>query len=142
MMRRVILDTCVLTAALRSSHGASNAVLRLVAQRQLIPLISSALFYEYEEVLNRPEQRKAHGFDEHAIGNFLDAFASAASPVEIRFRWRPQLNDPGDEMVLEAAVNGQADGLITHNERDFLPAASRFGIIVMTPGKLLHEVKR
>jgi hypothetical protein len=39
---------------------------------------------------------------------FLRALAAAAEPVEISFRWRPQLRDPTDELMLETAVNGHA----------------------------------
>lgn len=134
-----MLDTNIVTAALRSASGASNAMLMLVATRQLVPLVTSALFYEYEDVLKRPEQQLAHGLEISGIDRFLDAFASAAEPVELRFRWRPQLGDPGDEMVLEAAVNGQADALVTHNIRDFAEAAAKFGLRVLSPAQAIKE---
>ena len=140
-MLRVVLDTSVVVAALRSRTGASNGVLRLVARQQLIPLVTVALFLEYEEVLGRPEQRLAHGLDPGGISRFLSALASSCEPVEARFRWRPQLKDPSDEMVLEAAVNGRADALVTHNLRHFAPAARRFGLRTLTPGRLLAEVE-
>ena len=57
----------------------------------------------------------------------------------IYFQWRPQLRDADDELVLEAAINGLADALVTHNVRDFLPAANNFGIQVITPGRLIKE---
>jgi predicted nucleic acid-binding protein len=63
-------------------------------------------------------------------------------PVEVRFAWRPQLPDPDDEMVLDAAVNGRADALVTHNLADFASAASRFGLVLLTPSELLQRMKR
>ena len=60
----------------------------------------------------------------------------------MRFRWRPQLADPGDEMVLEAAVGGRADALVTHNVRDFATAARRFGLEVARPGELVRRIER
>jgi predicted nucleic acid-binding protein len=54
--------------------------------------------------------------------------------------WRPQLPDPADELMLEAAVNGRAEALVTHNVVDFKSAAARFGVRTMTPGKLLKEL--
>jgi predicted nucleic acid-binding protein len=56
-----------------------------------------------------------------------------AEPVKIHFLWRPQLRDPVDEMILETAVNGRADGLVTFNVRDFGTVPERFGIEVMIP---------
>jgi predicted nucleic acid-binding protein len=59
--------------------------------------------------------------------------------TKIYFQWRPQLRDADDELVLEAAINGLADALVTHNVRDFLPAANNFGIQVITPGHIIKE---
>ncbi len=76
--------------------------------------MSTALFLEYEDVVERPEIRLATGMREGVVDGFLAALASAAEGVEVNFRWRPQLSDPKDELVLEAAVNGEADALVTH----------------------------
>jgi predicted nucleic acid-binding protein len=62
-------------------------------------------------------------------------------PVDVRYGWRPQLADPDDEMVLDAAVNGRADVLVTHNIRDFLQAAPHFGLSVLRPGALVERMK-
>ena len=140
-MPRVVLDTDVIVTALRSATGGSNAVLREAAHGRLTPLVTPALFLEYEAVLKRPEQRLAHGLGVGDIDRFLAALASACEAVEVSFQWRPQLSDPNDEMVLETAVNGRADALITHNVRDFAKGAARFGVRVLRPGELLKEVR-
>lgn len=140
-MRRVVLDTSVIVAAFRIRHGASNALLRHVAQGRLVPLLSTALFLEYEDVLMRAEQRLAAGMGEDEVRGALAALASAAEPVELHFRWRPQLVDPNDELVLEAAVNGRADALVTHNRRDFETAAKRFKLRLLSPRQCLDEVE-
>jgi len=92
-------------------------------------------------VLKRPAQRLAHGLGLKDIDRFLAALASACEPVEVSFRWRPQLGDPNDEMVLEAAVNGYAEALVTHNVRDFIKGAERFGLRVLRPRELLKELR-
>lgn len=140
-MRRVVIDTDVVVAALRSASGGSNAVLREAAHGRLVLLVTPALFFEYEAVLKRAEQRLVHGLSLQDIDRFLSALASASEAVEVSFQWRPQLSDPNDEMVLEAAVNGRADALITHNVRDFVRGAERFGLRVLRPGELLKEIR-
>lgn len=140
-MPRVVLDTDIIVTALRSVAGGSNAVLREVAHGRLSPLVTPALFLEYEAVLKRPEQRLAHGLELRDIDRFLAALASACEPVEVSFQWRPQLSDPNDEMVLEAAVNGGADALVTHNVRDFAKSAARFGLEVLRPGEMLMRLR-
>jgi putative PIN family toxin of toxin-antitoxin system len=140
-MIRAVLDTSIVVAALRSAAGAANAVLREVAFERIRPLVTTALFLEYEAVLKRPEHRIVHGLDVAGVDRFLAALASASEPVEISFQWRPQMSDANDEMVLEAAVNGQADMIVTHNVKDFVVAAKRFGLPVRRPGELLQEMR-
>lgn len=103
---------------------------------------SPPLFLEYEDVLLRPEQRLVHGLSAEHIDRFLNAFAAWIEPVDIHFRWRPQVVDPGDEMVLEAAINGHVDALVTHNVRHFFPAALRFQLEVLTPQQTLRRLNR
>lgn len=99
------------------------------------------LFLEYEDVLKRPEHRLAHGLTENQIDEFLAELAALIEPVEVHFQWRPQTRDPNDEMVLEAAINGQADALVTYNVADFAAAGERFEIAIMRPAELLKKVR-
>jgi len=139
---RYVMDTSVVASALRSRLGASSAFLRLALHGRFELLASPPLFLEYEDVLLRPEQRLAHGLSIEQVNGFLEEFAALIEPVDIHFRWRPQVADPGDEMVLEAAINGHADALITHNVRHFSPAALRFQLSVLTPQQALKEIAR
>lgn len=139
-MKRAVLDTNILTAGLHSRQGASFAVLGLLADRRFQALVTTALFLEYEAVLKRPEQHKAHGLSATDVDRLLSELAAVLEPVDVRFTWRPQLSAPADELVLEAAVNGQADALVTHNIRDFAAAAPRFGIPVLRPAEFLRGV--
>jgi putative PIN family toxin of toxin-antitoxin system len=136
-MKRAVLDTNLLTAGLRSRRGASFAVLELLAEGRFRALVTTALFLEYEAVLKRPVQREVHGLRLGEVDGFLAGLAAMLEPVDVRFTWRPQLSDPNDEMVLEAAVNGQADALVTHNIRDFA-TATRFGVLVVRPADFLR----
>ena len=139
---RIVLDTSVLVAGLRSRRGASNRILGAVAELRCVPLVTTALFLEYEAVLMRPEQRLATGMNPSDIEGFLAALASAAEPVEVNFLWRPQLRDPADELVLEAAVNGRAEAIVTHNVKDFQAGAQRFGVATLTPAEFLKELRK
>jgi putative PIN family toxin of toxin-antitoxin system len=138
---RVVLDTSVIVAALRRRDGASNGLLRLVAGRRLTPLATPALFLEYEDVLRRPQQRDAHGLNDDQLDRFLAAFASSIEPVTVHISWRPQLKDPADEMVFDAAVNGRAEALVTFNRKDFADAALKFALAVKRPSEILEGFK-
>ena len=89
-MRRVVVDTSVVVAALRTRKGAGNTVLRLVAERRLQLLATPPLFLEYEDVLKRAEQRLVHGLSLEQVDEFLAELAAHVEPVELHFMWRPQ----------------------------------------------------
>ena len=90
----------------------------------------------------RTEQRMVSGLTLSQVDERLAALASVLEPVTTHFVWRPQLADADDEMVLDAAVNGRADVLVTFNVRDFAVAARRFDLAVMRPGEVLEASKR
>ena len=135
----IVLDTSVIVAGFRSRTGASNKLLWQVAAGDFRPLVTTALFLEYEDVLLRAEHRLVTGMREADVQGALAALASACEPVDVHFRWRPQLSDPGDELVLEAAVNGRAEKLVTHNVRDFVGVSKQFELDVVTPQQFLQE---
>lgn len=135
------MDTDVVVAALRSPAGGSATVLRAVRREQATLLLSNALLVEYEAVCGLADHRQAAGLDLEELGLFLDGLAFLAEHVEIFFRWRPQLRDPGDEMVLDAAVNGRAQALVTFNRCDYGDALGRFGIEVLNPGEVLRRIR-
>jgi len=137
---RVVLDTNVIVAAFRSRQGASNYLLRLVERGVVTPLCSTALFLEYEAVLTRAETRAVTGHDLDDVGTVMAALAAVAEGVDISFRTRPMLTDVADEMVLEVAINGAAEAIVTHNVRDFRPA-QMLGVSIATPGDIVRRLK-
>lgn len=138
---RLVLDTDVVVAALRSPRGASAALVLLASERAVTLLASLPLAMEYEAVCLLPEHRRAGGVSRDDAQYFVDALLALAEPVEIYFLWRPQLHDPNDEMVLEAAINGQADAIVTFNRRHYGTAPTRFGIKVFSPAEALRSVR-
>lgn len=104
-------------------------------------LASVPLFVEYEATCSLAEHRKAAGLTQAEVRLFLDALAVFVEPVVIHYLWRPQLRDPADEMVLEAAVNGGADALVTFNRRHYGKAPAAFGLQVLLPSEALRRVK-
>lgn len=136
------MDTDAVVAAMRSPAGASAAIIRAVRQGRATLLLSVPLAVEYEAVCARSEHRLAAGLSTRQVEIFLDAIVAMAQPVPTHFLWRPQLRDPNDEMVLEAAVNGGADALVTFNVRDYGAAAARFGVEVLLPREAITRIKR
>jgi predicted nucleic acid-binding protein len=112
----------------------------MVLDGEFRPLISVPLVLEYEAVLTRPEHLASSvGLQSHV--DIVKAFCRMGEAVHISHRLRPQLVDPDDEFVLEAAFHGKADIIATLNTRDFLTAARRFGIAALKPGEALERIR-
>lgn len=135
---RVVLDTCILFSALRSSRGASFRIVRSLPDKKFRPLVSTPVFFEYEEVLLRPNQFPL--LTEGDIHDFLDFVATCCECCQINFLWRPTLPDPDDDLILELAVSGQAEAIVTYNLKDFA-GSERFGVRILSPAQFIKETK-
>ena len=138
---RVVLDTDVIVAAMRSPRGASAAILRAARLGRVTLLASVPLALEYEAVAARAQHRLASDLTEHEVRIFITAVVAMAEPVMTHFLWRPQLRDPADEMVLEAAANGGADALVTFNLRDYGTVPAVFGLKVLLPREAIRRIE-
>ena len=139
---RLVVDTNVMVAALRSDQGASRQLLLAALRGQYTLLVSVPLMVEYEAVLTRTEHLSASGASAEEVNEILDLLSSRLEPVNLAFLWRPMLRDTGDEMVLETVVNGGADALVTLNVRHFEGAARLFRFAVVSPGSALMMIRR
>ena len=137
---RYVLDTDVVVAAMRSPTGASAAILLAAADRQVELIMSVPLVIEYEATCSLAEHRLAAGLGAGEVEAFLDGLVALAEPAECHFLWRPRLRDPDDEMVLETAINGQAEAIVTFNLRDFGEVPADFGIEVLQPSAALRRI--
>lgn len=137
-----MLDTDVVVAAMRSPRGGSAELLRRIDGGQADMLLTVALALEYEATCALAEHRLAAGLSAREAAQYVDSLIGMAEPVRAFFRWRPQLRDPGDEMVLEAAVNGHADAIVTFNENHLREARRSFGIAVIRPAEALRRMEK
>jgi predicted nucleic acid-binding protein len=131
-----------MVAALRSDRGASRLLLVGALDYSFDLLVSVPLMVEYEAVLTRSEHLQASSLTAGQMNEVLDALAMVGVRVPLRFLWRPRLKDPADEMVLETAVNGGADRLVTFNVRHLAAAAREFDIRVIRPRDAWKEIQR
>jgi putative PIN family toxin of toxin-antitoxin system len=134
---KVVLDTNVIVAALRSRRGAAFQVLLALRERRFEFVLSVPLFLEYEDVLKRPGMVP---LSSHAIDRLLGLLAARGLAQDIFFLWRPFLRDPKDDMVLEVAVAAGCQAIVTFNGRDFV-GVEQFGLEVLTAHQLLERLK-
>ena len=138
MIPSLILDTSVLIAGLRSSLGASFALLDLVGSGRFTIGLTAALVLEYEATCMKSLPALTLTADD--VKELLDYFCHVGKRAAIRFRVRPSVADPDDEMVLEAAIASGSEWIVTHNIRDMVAGAARYGIEVITSGEALRRL--
>lgn len=137
-----MVDTNVLVGALLSPSGHNRSVMRACFEERVHPIVGEALFHEYEDVLGRDAMFRECPISTVERGRFFEAFLSLCEWIQVYYLWRPNLRDEGDNHLIELAVAGGADFIITNNVRDFREAELRFtSIQVVGPGQLRKELK-
>ena len=131
-----LIDTNVLVSAVRSRRGASFRLLSLVGGREFEITISVPLLFEYEDALMRIVPAIVAARD---VRDILDYLCEVADKRHVFYLWRPVLSDPRDDHVLEAAVAGGCDAIVTFDRRHFA-GAERFGVRVVSPKDFLYEI--
>jgi putative PIN family toxin of toxin-antitoxin system len=137
---RVVLDTSVLVAAMRSTSGASYALVSSIPARAFQPCLSIALYNEWQSVLMRPENLTPGSTAGDAL-RFLRYLAAQAHLQEIHFLWRPFLPDPDDDFVLELAFAANCRYVVTHNVKDF-HGSGQLGVDAVTPRDFLKLIRK
>jgi predicted nucleic acid-binding protein len=99
--------------------------------------ISVPLVLEYEDVAKRLLGEIA--LNEEDINTVINYICAVGERRKIFYLWRPVLRDPKDEMLLELAVAGGCDYIVTHNTADFADI-EKFGIEVVKPAEFLKKI--
>ena len=141
MNKVIVVDTSILISALIGSQGPSREILKRCLQGLYTPLISNALFLEYEDVSKRKRVLNLCPLTGQDIEELLSAFYSIARWVPIYYLWRPNIQDEDDNFVIELALAGNATHIITNNIRDFQNAELQFpGLRIVRPEVFLGDI--
>lgn len=138
---KVVIDTNIFLGACLG-NGAANRSVAACLRGQAIPLMGNALFNEYEDVLHRSTlfERSRLNADERSA--LLDIFLAQCEWVSIYYTWRPNLPDEADNHLIELAVAGNAQMIVTRNIRDVAKMELSFPhLFVVTPEEFLMELK-
>ena len=113
----------------------------MIFREELVPLMDLKLGLEYRDVALRSEHVSESALSKREIVELIEAMEAFAEPVEVVMKTRPLSPDPSDDMVLDVAINGRAEALITNNKKHFAGAGKRFGIPVLSPAELLEKTR-
>lgn len=139
MSETVVIDTSVLVSALPGPSGPARELLRQCLTGKYKPLISNALFQEYEELTNRPRILKQCPLSPSELRELLNAYYNVCEWVPIYYLWRPNLRDESDNFLIELAVAGNAHCVVTNNIRDLKESELVFpDLRVLTPAQFLR----
>ena len=127
-LSRVVIDTNVVFEGLTKRGGAAGLIIDAWLAGLLQVCVSDALAYEYADVLSRKLSEARWQRLKSVLGTLL----ARAQFVVVYYSWRPISPDPGDEHVIDCAMNAGAT-VITSNVRDFRTARETLGLRVVTP---------
>jgi putative PIN family toxin of toxin-antitoxin system len=141
MPPRIVVDTSVFIAAILSPAGENRAVLRASLLGRARPIMGAALFHEYEDVLSRPELMDKGPLPATERQTLLEAFLSVTDWGKVYFLWRPNLPDEADNHLIELALAGTAETIVTNNLKDPQHGELRFpGLKIQSPRQFLSTL--
>jgi len=135
-----VVDTSIVVSALIGKRGPSREVVRKCLLEEYRPVISNALFQEIEDVITRERIIKACPLPKKDIRDLVNAFYASCRWVSVFFLWRPNLSDEGDNFLIELAIAGNAEAIVTNNTKDLEGSELVFdGLKILKPEQLLRE---
>ena len=139
-MQRIVVDANVFVSAILGGAGAARNVIRLALQQKIEPLMGNALFCEYEDVLGRGALVEGSSLSRRERETLFDAFLSVCVWTPVYYLWRPNLPDEGDNHLVELALAGGADAVVTANKRDFTRGELNFpGLKIVTAAEFMKD---
>ena len=137
----IVVDTNVIMAALVSSRGYSFNLFELMLNKQIDYLMSLKLMVEYWQTLTRQENMRLIPLSLDEIEMVLALLVQNSHFQEVYYRWRPNLKDEADNFIMELAIAGNAESIVTFNKKDFRQTQLRFEIGIETPKEFLRRRK-
>jgi uncharacterized protein len=138
MLHRIVMDTNVFIAAMLRPSGKNRDMLRACLDGRAHPLMGAALFHEYEDVMRRSEPMRKSPLPSEDRQTLFEAFLSVCEWVKVYFLWRPNLPDEGDNRLVELAIAGGANTIVTNNVRDVRRGELSFpSLQILTPAEFL-----
>ena len=130
-----VIDTNVVFEGLTKQGGPSGLIIEAWQGGLFWPCVSNSLMYEYMDVLSRKLSASRWQEIKPVLGRLL----SQADFVTLYYSWRPMSPDPGDDHVIDCAMNAGAP-IVTLNVRDFRLAQQSLGLEVITPVEFVKRL--
>jgi putative PIN family toxin of toxin-antitoxin system len=119
MVNRIVVDTSVFVSAILGLKGPSRELIRRCLNGDYQPLMGNSLFSEYESVIWREEIIHRCLLTKEDILALLNSFLATCEWINIYYLWRPNLKDEADNHIIDLAIAGNAQVIVTNNIKDF-----------------------
>jgi putative PIN family toxin of toxin-antitoxin system len=140
MAIKIVVDTSVFISALIGSKGSSRELIRRCLKGEYQPLMGNALFLEYESVMQREEIISQCSLTNTEIYTLLASFINVSQWISIYYLCRPNLKDEADNHLIELAVAGNAQIIVTKNVKDFQNAELVFpNLSILRPEEIIRS---
>ena len=138
-MVTIVIDTNILVAALQREGNSARRILRLCLLGEYQAIIGAALFAEYDDVLSRDALFEKSVLNKLEREQVFNGFLSVCKWCEVFYAWRPNLPDEADNHLIELAIAGQAQAIITRNLRDLAQGELKFpNLQILNPEQFLQ----
>ena len=139
-MLKIVIDTNILIAAMLNPKGGCRTILKGALKGMYQPLMAEALFLEYEDVFTRTELFLSCPLSYEEREELLNAFLASCKWIKIYYKWRPNLQDEADNHLIELAIAGGAQIIVTNNIKDLKSGELYFEQLkILTPGDFLRR---
>jgi predicted nucleic acid-binding protein len=125
---QAVIDTNVVFEGVTTQGSAPGLIVEAWLSQLFVACVSNALAYEYTDVFARKLSPRRW----HRLQPIVGMLLAYARFVPVYFSWRPMSPDPGDDHVIDCAMNAGVP-VVTANVRDFRLAQQTLGLIVLTP---------
>jgi len=103
--------------------------------------MGESLLAEFENVLGRDALFATSRLNAEERSTLLDTFMALCEWTRVYFLWRPNLPDESDNHLIELAIAGDAEVIVTRNLRDLQGGQLRFtSMRVLSPEDFLKEL--
>jgi uncharacterized protein len=133
---KAVVDTNVLVSGVLSPRGAPAQILEAWREGRFQIVSSAPLVEELRRVLARPSIAGRLGWSPDQRRQFVSYFEESVLLVAPDPAIEAVLRDTADNRVIEAAVSGQADYVVS-GDRDLLDVGTYEGIPIVTPARFL-----
>lgn len=137
---KAVIDTNIFLGACLGT-GITGKVIAASLEGRFQPLMGAALLAEHEDMLGRQALFARCRLSAEERENLFDIYLSKCEWIRVYYTWRPNLPDEADNHLVELAIAGGADAIVTRNLRDLTRMELRFpSLRIVSPDVFLKEV--